>query len=156
MSAGEDDSKSTAEDTTKESDNDKSKEWPPLNNHLIEPVKAEGKMKRIDAIVPAERLSNVNDALKKAGVGGMTVFDSKGRGQVPIQQRSAGRGGVFTPEFNTNCSIMVVVKDSDVDKVVNAIVQGASTGLAGEGKVFVTSVHDAVDIGSKKRGEQAL
>jgi len=113
-------------------------------------------MKRIDAVIPAERLSKVNDALKQVGVGGITCFDSKGRGQVPIQQRTAGRGGVFTPEFNTNCSIMVVVKDGDVEKVVQAILQGASSGLAGEGKVFVTSVDDAVDIGSKKRGEQAL
>lgn len=113
-------------------------------------------MKRIDAVIPAERLSNVNDALRKAGVGGVTVFDSKGHGQIPIQQRTAGRGGVFTPEFNTNCSIVVVVKDSDADKVIQAILQGASSGLAGEGKVFVSSVDDAVDIGSKKRGEQAL
>jgi len=113
-------------------------------------------MKRIDAIIPAERLSKVNDALKQVGVGGITVFDTKGRGQIPIQQRTAGRGGVFTPEFNTNCSIMVVVKDGDADKVIQAILQGASSGLAGEGKVFVTSVDDAVDIGSKKRGEQAL
>ena len=113
-------------------------------------------MKRIDAIIPAERLSKVNDALKQVGVGGITVFDTKGRGQIPIQQRTAGRGGVFTPEFNTNCSIMVVVKDGDADKVIQAILQGASSGLAGEGKVFVTNVDDAVDIGSKKRGEQAL
>jgi nitrogen regulatory protein P-II 1 len=113
-------------------------------------------MKRIDAVIPAERLTNVNDALRKAGVGGLTIFDSKGRGQNPPQQRTAGRGGVFTPEFNTNSSIMIVVKDSDADKVVQAILQGASTGLAGEGKVFVTHVDDAVDIGSKKRGEQAL
>jgi nitrogen regulatory protein P-II 1 len=113
-------------------------------------------MKRIDAVIPAERLSTVNDALRKAGVGGVTVFDSKGRGQVPIQPRSAGRGGVFTPEFNTNCAIMVVVKDNDVDKVIQAILQGASTGLTGEGKVFVSSIDDAVDIGSKRKGEQAL
>ena len=113
-------------------------------------------MKRIDAVIPAERLSKVNDALKQTGVGGVTCFDTKGRGQIPIQQRTAGRGGVFTPEFNTNCSIMVVVKDSDADKVIQAILQGASSGLAGEGKVFVTTVDDAVDIGSKRRGEQAL
>ncbi len=114
-------------------------------------------MKRVDAIFPTERLFNVNDALKKVGVGGVTIFNTRGRGQIPIQQRSAGRGGgVFTPEFNTNSSLMVVIKDSDVDKVVQAILQGASSGLAGEGKVFITDVDEAVDIGSKKRGEQAI
>ena len=113
-------------------------------------------MKRIDAIVPAERVTNVSDELRKVGVGGMTCFDTKGRGQVPIQQRSAGRGGVFTPMFNTNCTIMVVVKDGDLEKAVQAILKGGSTGLAGEGKIFVANVDDAVDIGTKKRGEQAI
>ncbi len=117
-------------------------------------------MKRIDAVFPAERVWEVNNALKKIDVGGLTIFNTRGRGQVPIQQRSTGAGrggsGVFTPEFNSNMSLMVVVKDSDVEKVVQAILQSASTGLAGEGKVFVTDVDDVVDIGSKKRGEQAL
>lgn len=113
-------------------------------------------MKRIDAVIPGERLSRVSDALRQAGVGGLTACETKGRGQIPIQQRSAGRGGMFTPEFNTNCSIMTVVKDSDVDKVIQAILQSASSGLAGEGKVFVSNVDDAVDIGTKKRGDAAL
>ncbi len=117
-------------------------------------------MKRIDAVFPSERVWQVNDALRKVGVGGLTIFSSRGRGQIPIVQRSTGAGrgggGMFTPEFNSNMSLMVVVKDSDVEKVVQAILQSASTGLAGEGKVFVTDVDDVVDIGSKKRGEQAL
>ncbi len=114
-------------------------------------------MKRIEAVFPTERTWQVNDALKTIGVGGLTIFNTRGRGQIPIQQRSAGRGGgIFTPEFNTNSTLMVVVKDADVEKVVQAILQSASTGLAGEGKVLVTNVDDVVDIGSKKRGEQAL
>ena len=113
-------------------------------------------MKRIEAIIPTERLYKVNDALRNIGVGGITCFDTRGRGQIPIEQRSAGRGGLFTPEFNTNCTVIVVVKDGDADKVIQAILQASSTGLAGEGKVFVTKVDDVVDIGSKKRGEQAL
>lgn len=113
-------------------------------------------MKKIEAMIPAERLSRVNDELKKIGIGGLTCFDTKGRGQVPIQKRSAGRGGVFTPEFNTNCSILVVVKDSDLDKTINAIVNAASTGLAGEGKIFVSKVDEALDIGTNKKGDSAL
>jgi len=52
--------------------------------------------------------------------------------------------------------VVVVVKDSAADKVVNKILEVASTGLAGEGKIFVTDVDDAVDIGSKNRGESAI
>jgi nitrogen regulatory protein P-II 1 len=113
-------------------------------------------MKRVEAVIPEARLDKVNDALKHAGVGGVTIFNTKGRGQIPIQQRSAGRGGVFTPEFNTNCTLIVVVKDNEVDKVLQAVLQGASSGLVGEGKIFVSNVDEAVDIGTKKRGEGAI
>lgn len=114
-------------------------------------------MKKIEAVIPVERLGNVSNELEKVGVGGMTCYDTKGRGQVPIKEMQTARGtGVYTPEFNTNCSIFVVVKDSDADKVVQAIVSAASSGLAGEGKVFVSNVDDVIDIGTKKKGESAL
>lgn len=114
-------------------------------------------MKKIEAVIPTERLSRVSEELKKTGATGLTCFDTKGRGQIPIQKVQTGRGtGVYTPEFNTNCSIIVVVKDSDVDKAIQAIVNSASSGMAGEGKIFVSNVDDVVDIGSKKKGESAL
>jgi nitrogen regulatory protein P-II 1 len=52
--------------------------------------------------------------------------------------------------------MIVVVKDSIADKVLNKILEVASTGLAGEGKIFVSDVDDAIDIGSKSRGESAI
>ncbi|MEM2759422.1 MAG: P-II family nitrogen regulator [Nitrososphaerales archaeon] len=114
-------------------------------------------MKKIEAVIPAERLSRVSEELKRVGIGGLTCFDSRGRGQIPIKEVQTSRGtGTYTPEFNTNCSILVVVKDVDVDKVINAIISAAGTGLTGEGKIFVSSIDDAVDIGSRKRGDSAL
>ncbi len=114
-------------------------------------------MKRIDAIIPSERLSRVNGVLKKVGISGLTCFDTKGRGKTPIKPVQTSRGtATYTPEFATNCSILVVVKDGDVDKTVQAILNSAGTGLAGEGKVFVSTVDEVVDIGSKRRGELAL
>lgn len=114
-------------------------------------------MKRIDAVIPTERLGTVNDALRKVGIGGLTVYDSKGRGQMPIEKRTTGRGSmVYTPEFNTNSCIMVMVKDSDAEKTVQAIVNSVSSGTAGEGKIFISNVEQITDIGSKKTGEGAL
>ena len=55
--------------------------------------------------------------------------------------------------FNVNALIVFVVADSMVDKVVENILSSSSTGLAGEGKMFVSDVDDAVDIGSRTRGE---
>ena len=59
-------------------------------------------------------------------------------------------------QFNANSTMVVVVKDSVVDKVVSKILEATGTGMAGEGKIFVSDVDDAVDIGSKTRGESAI
>jgi nitrogen regulatory protein P-II 1 len=114
-------------------------------------------MKKIEAVFPSGRLDKAFAALEKEEIGGLTYFESKGRGQLPRPQLASARGtSTFTPEFNANSTMFIVVKDSVVDRVVNKILEVTSTGLAGEGKIFVSDVDDAVDIGSKTRGESAI
>lgn len=114
-------------------------------------------MKKIEAVVPQARIERAFAALKELDLGGITYFESKGRGEIPRPKIHSGRGtGTYTPEFNVNSTIMLVVKDSMVDKVVEKILESTSSGLKGEGKIFVSNVDDAVDVGSKKRGEAAL
>jgi nitrogen regulatory protein P-II 1 len=55
-----------------------------------------------------------------------------------------------------NITIVVVTKDSLADKVIEKILESTSSGLSGEGKMFVSDVDEVVDIGSKQRGEGAL
>lgn len=114
-------------------------------------------MKKIEAVFPSTRLIRAFDALEKEEIGGLTYFESKGRGQLPRPMLASSRGtSTFTPEFNANSTMLVVVRDSLVDKVVNTILEATSTGLAGEGKIFISDVDDAIDIGSKARGESAI
>jgi nitrogen regulatory protein P-II 1 len=114
-------------------------------------------MKRVEAIIAAERLNDVNDALKRAGVTGATVLDAKGRGKGEKPALESGRGTRRLPaEFSVRANIITVVEDSEVDKVIKAILDVASTGSPGDGKIFVSTVSDAVDIGSKKHGQAAL
>ena len=114
-------------------------------------------MKKIEAVVPQARIERAFAALKELDLGDITYFESKGRGEIPRPKIHSGRGtGTYTPEFNVNSTIMMVVKDSMVDKVVEKILESTSSGLKGEGKIFVSNVDDAVDVGSKKRGEAAL
>jgi nitrogen regulatory protein P-II 1 len=114
-------------------------------------------MKKIEAVVPAARLDKAFAALKELDLGGYTYYDTKGRGQIPRPEMQSGRGtGTYRPEYNVNTTITVVTKDSMVNKVIDKILQSTSTGLAGEGKIFVSDVDDAVDIGTKKRGEDVL
>jgi len=114
-------------------------------------------MKRIEAVVPAARLDKAFAALKELNLGGLTYYDSKGRGQIPRPEIHSGRGtGTYRPEFNVNTTIVLVVKDSLVNKVVDKILESTSTGLAGEGKIFISDIDEVVDIGSKQRGESTL
>lgn len=114
-------------------------------------------MKKIEAVVPSARLDRAFAALKELDLGGFTYYDSKGQGSIPRPEIQSGRGtGTYRPEFNVNSTIVVVAKDSMANMVVDKILESASTGLAGEGKIFISDVDEVVDIGSKKRGEGAL
>jgi nitrogen regulatory protein P-II 1 len=114
-------------------------------------------MKRVEAIIATEKVSAVNDALKKAGVGGVTVLDGKGRGAGARAQVTGGRGtSYYVPAFHSRSAISTVVDDSKVNDVVDAIVNTASTGSPGDGKIFISTVEDAIDIGSKKKGSGAI
>src|SRR5713226_7201868 len=113
-------------------------------------------MKKLEAIIPVDKLDDVFTALKQLEIGCFTYFTVKGRRKRPREMVSSGRGGRFESAYNVNSCIIVVVPDNKVDKVVDAITSHASTGLAGEGKIFIYNVDDAVDVGTKKRGESSL
>ena len=114
-------------------------------------------MKKIEAIVPAARLETAFASLNELNLGGFTYYESKGRGQIPRPEIQSGRGtGTYRPEFNVNATIVVVTRDSMADSVISKILDSTSSGLAGEGKIFVSDVDQVVDIGSKQRGEGAL
>jgi nitrogen regulatory protein P-II 1 len=114
-------------------------------------------LKKIEAVVPAARLESAFAALKELGLGGLTYYDSKGRGQIPRPEMHSGRGtSTYRPEFNVNSTIVVVTDDRMADNVISKILDSTSSGLAGEGKIFISDVDDVIDIGSKQRGENAL
>jgi nitrogen regulatory protein P-II 1 len=114
-------------------------------------------LKNIEAVVSAARLESAFAALGELGLGGFTYYDSKGRGQIPRPEIHSGRGtSTYRPEFNVNATIVVVTNDSMADSVISKILDSTSSGLAGEGKIFVSDVDEVIDIGSKQRGEGAL
>ena len=114
-------------------------------------------MKKIEAVIPHARIERAFTALKELNLGGITYFESKGRGEIPRPQIHSGRGtGTYTPEFNINSTIMIVVNDALTDRVIEKILESTSSGLKGEGKIFVSDIDDVVDVGTRKRGEAAL
>jgi nitrogen regulatory protein P-II 1 len=114
-------------------------------------------MKRLDVIIPQERLSEVNEILHRHKVGGMTFYDIKGRGRAKREPVSVGRGVMrYVPEFGFRTKIEVLVSDKVAEEIVKDLLKEISTGSASDGKIFVYDVAQAYDIGSKEEGDAAL
>jgi nitrogen regulatory protein P-II 1 len=90
-------------------------------------------------------------------VGGATILDAKGRGkgEKPRVQTARGTRGV-SAEFSSRANVVAVVDDPEVEKVITAILDTTSTGSPGDGKIFVSTVTEAIDIGTRKRGQTAI
>ena len=114
-------------------------------------------MKRLDIVIPHERLSEVNDILHKNKVGGITFYDIKGRGRAKQEPVAVGRGVMrYVPEFGSRTKIEVLVKDSLSKEIIDDLLKKISTGSTSDGKIFVYDVAEAYDIGSKESGDSAL
>lgn len=114
-------------------------------------------MKRIDLIIPHERLQEVNELLHNHQVGGMSFYDIKGRGKAKREPVAVGRGVMrYVPEFGFRTKIEVLVSDSKVQEIVEDVLKTISTGSASDGKIFIYDVLETYDIGTKEKGDAAV
>jgi nitrogen regulatory protein P-II 1 len=113
-------------------------------------------MKKIEAIVRPEKLTDVKQALDDIGIHGMNFIQVTGRGaQRGIVHQ--GRGGVtVTVDLLPKIKVEVVVSDISVEKVIDAIIAVARTGNIGDGKIFVMPVEEAVRVRTGERGDVAV
>ena len=112
-------------------------------------------MKKIEAIVKPFKLEEVKDALSDAGVMGMTVTEVKGFGRQK-GHTEIYRGSEYTVDFLPKLKIEVVLEDNESPEVVAAIVKAAKTGKIGDGKVFVSSIDEAIRIRTEETGANAI
>lgn len=112
-------------------------------------------MKNIEAIIKPFKLDEVKDALSEAGVKGMTVTEVKGFGRTG-GKREVYRGSAYVVDFVPKVKIQVVVPDSIVPAVIEAIAGAAKTGRIGDGKIFVSPVDEVIRIRTGERGEDAI
>ncbi|MDE1764262.1 MAG: P-II family nitrogen regulator [Thaumarchaeota archaeon] len=113
-------------------------------------------MKRVEAVVSDNKLDAVVEALKKAGVGGITIFEARGWGRASKIIKDTEKSPNTHTKFNVKSYVLTVVDDSIVDKVVSVILVAASTGSVGDGKIFIDNIDTAVDIGSGQKGVHAI
>src|SRR5687768_3294391 len=112
-------------------------------------------MKKIEAVIKPFKLDEVKDALNEAGIMGITVTEVKGFGRQK-GHTELYRGAEYVIDFLPKVKIEVVIRDSLVDNVVEAIATAARTGRIGDGKIFVSSVEEAIRIRTGDKGADAI
>ena len=112
-------------------------------------------MKEIVAIIRPEKLQIVKDTLEEAECHGITVTEVKGRGrQLGITE--SYRGSNYKVDLLPKTKLEIVIKDEDLEKVIDVIVKNAQTGDIGDGKIFISNIEDVVRIRTNERGEKAV
>ena len=112
-------------------------------------------MKKIEAIIKPFKLDEVKEALQEVGLQGITVTEAKGFGRQK-GHTELYRGAEYVVDFLPKVKIEVVVEESMLERVIEAIQQSAHTGRIGDGKIFVSTVDEAIRIRTGEKGADAV
>ena len=112
-------------------------------------------MKKIEAIIKPFKLEDVKEALAEVGVQGMTVVEVKGFGRQK-GHTEIYRGSEYTVDFLPKVKLEIVLADELADRAVSCIAGAARTGKIGDGKIFVTTIAEAIRIRTEEHGEKAV
>jgi nitrogen regulatory protein PII len=112
-------------------------------------------VKKIEAIIRPFKLEEVKEALVEIGIRGLTISEVRGYGRQKGHTETY-RGSEYRIEFVPKIKIEVVIEDSKVEKIVDAILKTAKTGQVGDGKIFIYNVEDVVRIRTGESGKDAL
>ena len=112
-------------------------------------------MKKIEAIIKPFKLDEVKEALNEIGLKGITVIEAKGFGRQK-GHTELYRGAEYVVDFLPKVKLEIVLEDSQVERAIEVIQQAAHTGRIGDGKIFISSVDDAIRIRTGERGRDAI
>ena len=112
-------------------------------------------MKKIEAIIKPFKLDEVKEALHDIGIQGITVLEAKGFGRQK-GHTELYRGAEYVVDFLPKVKIEVVIGEDMTDRVVDAIQQAAQTGRIGDGKIFISTIDEAIRIRTGERGTDAV
>ena len=112
-------------------------------------------MKKIEAVIQPHKFEDVKEALKNAGVTGMTVTEVRGHGRQK-GHKEVYRGMEYQVDLLPKVKLEVVVSDERLEEVVGSLASAARTGRIGDGKIFISDIADAIRIRNDDRGEAAL
>ena len=120
-----------------------------------QPLAREPTVKKIEAVIKPFKLDEVKEALQGVGLQGMTVVEAKGFGRQK-GHTELYRGAEYVVDFLPKLKLELVVSDDQVEPALEAIQTAAKTGKIGDGKIFVSDVHQAIRIRTGESGDAAL
>jgi nitrogen regulatory protein P-II 1 len=112
-------------------------------------------MKKVEAIIKPFKLDEVKEALQEVGIQGLTVTEAKGFGRQK-GHTELYRGAEYVVDFLPKVKIEVVLDDNQLDEAIEAIVNAARTEKIGDGKIFVSTIEQAIRIRTGEEGVEAL
>jgi len=112
-------------------------------------------MKRIEAIIQPHKLDEVKDALHGIGVEGITITDVRGHGRQK-GHTEIYRGNEYKVDLIPKVKLDMIVPDARAKQIVEAIVVAARSGKIGDGKIFVSTIEEAIRIRNGEEGESIL
>ena len=112
-------------------------------------------MKKIEAIIKPFKLDEVKEALQDVGIQGLSVIEVKGFGRQK-GHTELYRGAEYVVDFLPKVKIEVVLSDDQVEGAIEAIIGAARTEKIGDGKIFVSTIEQAIRIRTGEAGEDAL
>ncbi len=113
------------------------------------------RMKKIEAIIKPFKLDEVKEALNEVGLKGITVIEAKGFGRQK-GHTELYRGAEYVVDFLPKVKIELILEDTMLDNAIEAIQNAARTGRIGDGKIFVSSIDEAIRIRTGERGPEAV
>ena len=112
-------------------------------------------MKKIEAIIKPFKLDEVKEALQEIGLQGITVIEAKGFGRQK-GHTELYRGAEYVVDFLPKVKVEVILADDQLDKAVEAIQAAAKTGRIGDGKIFISTIDEAIRIRTGETGGEAV
>ena len=112
-------------------------------------------MKKLEAVIKPFKLDEVREALSEIGVSGLTVTEVKGFGRQK-GHTEIYRGAEYAVDFLPKIKLELVLPDALVEQAVETIIQAAHSGKIGDGKIFVSSIEQAIRIRTGERDDAAV
>lgn len=112
-------------------------------------------MKKIEAIIKPFKLDEVKEALQEVGIQGITVTEAKGFGRQK-GHTELYRGAEYIVDFLPKVKVEVVLPEGNVERAIDAIQNAARTGKIGDGKIFVSTIDEAIRIRTGETGREAI